>query len=47
MFHSDDYISLFVPFFDIPVSLGHLFQQIALNNHDIVGRRAITTSYAH
>ncbi len=29
MFHSDDYISLFVSFFDIPVSLGSLFQRIA------------------
>jgi len=29
MFHSYDYISLFVPFFDIPVRLGHLFQRIA------------------
>ena len=29
MFHSDDDISLFVPFFDIPVSLDNLFQRIA------------------
>ena len=29
MFHSDDDISLFVSFFDIPVSLGNLFQRIA------------------
>jgi hypothetical protein len=29
MFHSDDYISLFAPFLDIPVSLGNLFQGIA------------------
>jgi len=29
MFHSDDYNSLFVPFFDIPVSLSYLFQRIA------------------
>jgi hypothetical protein len=29
MFHGDDYISRFVPFFDIPVSLGSLFQRIA------------------
>ena len=29
MFHSDDDISLFVPFFDIAVSLGDLFQRIA------------------
>ena len=29
MLHSDDDISLFVPFFDIPVRLGHLFQRIA------------------
>ena len=27
--HSDDYISLFVPCFDIPVSLDNLFQRIA------------------
>ncbi len=27
-FHSDDYISLFVPFFDIPVRLDDLFQRI-------------------
>ena len=32
MFHSDDDISLFVPFFDIPVRLGHLFQRIASIN---------------
>lgn len=32
MFHSYDYISLFVPFFDIPVSLGSLFQRIASIN---------------
>ena len=32
MFHSYDYISLFVPFFDIPVSLGNLFQRIASIN---------------
>ena len=29
MFHSNDYISLFVSCFDIPVSLGNLFQRIA------------------
>ena len=29
MLHSDDYISLFVSFIDIPVSLGSLFQRIA------------------
>jgi hypothetical protein len=29
MFHSYDYISLFAPFLDIPVSLGNLFQRIA------------------
>ena len=29
MSHSDDYISLFVPFIDIPVSLGSLLQRIA------------------
>jgi len=29
MFHSDDYIPLFVSFFDIPVSLDNLFQRIA------------------
>ena len=29
MFHSDDYIPLLVPCFDIPVSLGSLFQRIA------------------
>jgi hypothetical protein len=29
MFHSYDYISLFVPFFDIPMSVGSLFQRIA------------------
>ena len=29
MLHSDDDISLFVPCFDIPVSLGNLFQRIA------------------
>ena len=28
-YHSDDYVSLFVPFVDIPVSLGNLFQRIA------------------
>ena len=28
MFQSDNYISLFVSFFDIPVRLGHLFQRI-------------------
>jgi hypothetical protein len=27
--HSDDHIPLFVSLFDIPVSLGHLFQRIA------------------
>ena len=32
MFHSYDYISLFVPFFDIPVSLGSLFQWIVSIN---------------
>ena len=29
MFHSDDYISLFVSFINIPVSLNNLFQRIA------------------
>ena len=29
MFQSDDNISFFVSFFDIPVRLGHLFQRIA------------------
>ena len=29
MFHSNDYISLFVSFVDIPVSLDNLFQRIA------------------
>ncbi len=29
MFHRDDYISLFMSFSDIPVSLGNLFQRIA------------------
>ena len=29
MFQSNYYVSLFVSFFDIPVSLGHLFQRIA------------------
>ena len=29
MFQSYDYMSLFVSFFDIPVSLGNLFQRIA------------------
>src|SRR6266498_5155554 len=29
MFQSDDYISLFVSCFDIPMRLGHLFQRIA------------------
>ena len=29
MVHRDDYISLFVPFFNITVSLGSLFQRIA------------------
>ena len=29
IFHSDDYIPLLVPCFDIPVSLGHLVQRIA------------------
>jgi hypothetical protein len=29
MFHNDDDIALFVSFFDIPVSLSHLFQRIA------------------
>jgi len=32
MFHSYYYISLFVSFFDIPVSLGNLFQRIASIN---------------
>jgi hypothetical protein len=32
MFHSDDYISLFVPFVDIPVSVSSLFQGIASIN---------------
>jgi hypothetical protein len=31
--HSDDYISLFVSFFDIPVSLDNLFQGIASINN--------------
>ena len=29
MLHSYDYISLLVPFFNVPVSLGNLFQRIA------------------
>ncbi len=29
MFHSYDYMSLFVSFFNIPVSLDNLFQRIA------------------
>jgi hypothetical protein len=29
MLHSDDYITPFVPFFDIPASIGNLFQRIA------------------
>ena len=29
MAHSDDHASPFVPFVDIPVSIGHLFQGIA------------------
>jgi hypothetical protein len=29
MLHSDDYISLFVSYFDIPVSLGNLFHRQA------------------
>ena len=29
LFHRDDYISLFVSCFDIPVSLDNLFQRIA------------------
>jgi hypothetical protein len=28
MFHRNDHVSLFMPFVDIPVSLGHLFQRI-------------------
>jgi len=28
MFHCNDHISLFMPFVDIPVRLGHLFQRI-------------------
>ena len=32
MLHSDDYISLFVSFIDIPVGLGSLFQRIASIN---------------
>ena len=32
MSHSDDDIPLFEPLFDIPVSLGSLFQRIALIN---------------
>ena len=32
MFHSNDYIALFVPFIDIPVSLDNLFQRIASVN---------------
>ena len=33
MFHSYDYISLFAPFFDIPVSLGNLFKMYILAQH--------------
>jgi hypothetical protein len=29
VFHSDDYISLFVPFLDVPEGLGSLLQRIA------------------
>ena len=29
MFHGYDYVSLFLPCFDIPVSLGNLFQRVA------------------
>jgi hypothetical protein len=29
MFHSDDYIPLLLPCFDIPMSLGHMVQWIA------------------
>ena len=32
MFHSNDYISLFVSFINIPVSLDNLFQRIASVN---------------
>jgi len=32
MFHRNHYISLFMPFVDIPVRLGHLFQRIASIN---------------
>jgi hypothetical protein len=32
MFHSYDYISLFMALFDIPVSLGSLFQRITSVN---------------
>ncbi len=32
MLQSDDYISIFVSFVDIPVSLGNLFQRIASIN---------------
>jgi hypothetical protein len=33
MFHSDDDISLFMPFLDIPEGLGNLFQRIASINN--------------
>jgi hypothetical protein len=36
MFHSDDYISLFAPFLDIPVSLGNLFQKLLQNNQVLI-----------
>jgi hypothetical protein len=37
--HSDDDISLFVPFFDIPVRLDDLFQRIApINDHSDFSR---------
>jgi hypothetical protein len=32
MFKSDDYIALFVPFFDVPVGLSDFFQRIASIN---------------
>ena len=37
MRHSDDYISPFVPLFDIPVSLGDLFQRIVIDR-PIIGQ---------
>jgi len=39
MFHCYDYISLFVPSFDIPVSLDDLFQGIAsINDRSYLSR---------